>query len=99
MLKRNLLKDDDAMPLPKEKKFCDKWSLEEAVAKILDIKFQDSKEFPKLISELYAYSFECCQKNNSLFNFLETRFNANLIQDKEVHLHFDVVNSREEAQK
>jgi hypothetical protein len=82
---------------PPEKLFCGKWSLVEATAKILDIKFQDSKYFPKLLSELYAYSFTLPGKSNALFDFLETRFNRNIIQDKEVHLHFEVVSSREEA--
>jgi hypothetical protein len=84
---------------PEEKKskklFCNKWELEEAVGKCLDISFQDDKLFPILIAELYAHAF--IQGNETLFKFLEDRFNANVIQDKEVHIHFDVVNSREEA--
>jgi len=78
-----------------KKKFCGRWTMEEAIAKCLDMRFQDSKLFPKLIAELYANAF--LNGNETLFKFLETRFNANVIQDKEVHIHFDVVTSREQA--
>jgi|GEM_PF-3966447 len=80
---------------PPVRLFCKKWTLEEAVGKCLDIKFQDSKLFPRLISELYAHAF--INSNETLFKFLESRFNANVIQDKEIHLHFEIVGSREEA--
>jgi hypothetical protein len=87
-------------PAPYEKKdiklFCRKWALEEAVGKCLDIRFQESKQFQKLIAELYAHAITLGSKE--LFSFLESRFNANVIQDKEIHLHFDIVNSREDAQ-
>jgi hypothetical protein len=69
--------------------------MDEAMGKLLDIKFQDNPKFPKLLSELYAYAIS--NESRELFSFLETRFNRNIIQDKEVHLHFEVVNSREEA--
>jgi len=78
-----------------KKLFCGKWELEEAVGKCLDISFQENKLFNKLIAELYAHAFT--QGNETLFKFLENRFNANVIQDKEVHIHFDVVKNREEA--
>jgi hypothetical protein len=79
----------------KNKLFCKKWLLEEAVGKCLDIRFQESKLFPRLIAELYAHAF--VNGNETLFKFLESRFSANVIQDKEIHLHFEVVNSAEEA--
>jgi len=79
----------------KKKKFCGRWTLEEAIGKCLDIRFQDSKQFPKLIAELYAHAFT--NGNETLFKFLESRFNANVIQDKEVHIHFDIVSTREQA--
>jgi len=78
-----------------KKLFCNKWELEEAVGKCLDITFQENKLFQRLIAELYAHAF--MQGNETLFKFLENRFNANVIQDKEVHIHFDVVHNREEA--
>jgi len=81
--------------VPKVALFCKKWTLQQAMAKLLDIKFQDDKKFPLLISELYAYSI--VNESKELFAFLEARFNANVIQDKEVHLHFEVVGSREDA--
>jgi hypothetical protein len=78
-------------------KFCGKWAMDEAMGKLLDIKFQDCPKFPKLLSEMYAHAVN--NESKELFSFLETRFNKNIIQDKEVHLHFEVVNSIEEARQ
>ncbi|MDR2555358.1 MAG: hypothetical protein LBC64_08025 [Fibromonadaceae bacterium] len=79
----------------KEKRFCNKWTLEEAIGKCLDVRFQESKQFNKLIAELYAHAFT--NGNETLFKFMESRFSTNVIQDKEVHIHFELVSSREQA--
>jgi len=94
-LRNNILADSQDAQATQQTLFCKKWNLQQAMMKVLDIKFQSDKKFPVLISELYAHAVVI--KSKELFDFLETRFNTNIVQDKEIIINFDVVHSREEA--
>jgi hypothetical protein len=79
---------------PKRVSFGNK-SLSEAILYINNLKNQDTGKFNKLKAEMYAWAIE--NNNREMFDFLESRFKTVEIPDKEIHLHFEAVNSREEA--
>jgi len=81
------------MPAKKEKKLLllGKYPLAEAIGLTLDTQFQSSPEFQPLMAELYALSFQT--ENDLMFKFLESRFMANIIQDREITFRFSLEDS------
>jgi hypothetical protein len=69
--------------------------LSDAILYISNVKNQDAARFRKIKSEMYAWSIK--ENNREMFDFLEARFGTVELPDKEVHLHLQVVNGREEA--
>jgi len=69
--------------------FLGKYQLAEAIGLTLDTAFQSSQDFQPLMAELYAYAFST--HDDLLFKFLESRFMANIIQDKEITFNFALV--------
>jgi hypothetical protein len=94
-MQKNLFGEQEEEILkPKKFTFGNK-SLSEAILYINNLKNQDTAKFGKLKAEMYAWAIE--NNNREMFDFLESRFKTVEIPDKEIHLHFGVVNSREEA--
>jgi len=77
----------------KELLFLGKYPLAEAIGLTLDTTFQSSTDFQPLMAELYAYAFRT--SNDLLFKFLESRFQANIIQDREILFKFTLEESDE----